>query len=67
MLVADARQAVADDASPERIQSLTSELQEIRQALLARQPGDQQVGASVGGGGGSSADEDVIDADFDRG
>jgi molecular chaperone DnaK len=73
MLVADARQAVADkashdEASPARIQSLTSELQEIRQALLARQPGDQQVGASVGGGGGgSSADEDVIDADFDRG
>jgi molecular chaperone DnaK len=73
MLVAEARQAVADAAShdevsPARIQSLTSELQEIRQALLARQPGDQQVGASVGGGGGgSSADEDVIDADFDRG
>jgi molecular chaperone DnaK len=67
MLVADARQAVADKASPERIQSLTSELQEIRQALLARQRGDQQVGASVGGGGGSSADDDVIDADFDRG
>jgi molecular chaperone DnaK len=67
MLVADARQAVADEAPPERIQSLTSELQEIRQALLARQPGDQQVGASVGGGGGSSDDEDVIDADFDRG
>jgi molecular chaperone DnaK len=72
MLVAEARQAVADkappdEASPARIQSLTSELQEIRQALLARQPGDQQVGASVGGGGGSSADEDVIDADFDRG
>jgi molecular chaperone DnaK len=71
MLVADARRAVADkaphdEASPERIRSLTSELQEIRQALLARQPGDQQVGASVGGGG-SPDDEDVIDADFDRG
>jgi molecular chaperone DnaK len=67
MLVADARRAVADEAPPERIQSLTSKLQEIRQALLARQPGDQQVGAGVGGRGGSPDDEDVIDADFDRG
>jgi molecular chaperone DnaK len=66
MLIADARQAIADEAPADRVRLLTSELQEIRQALLARQPGDEQVGASVGGGGGSAGDDDVIDADFDR-
>jgi molecular chaperone DnaK len=66
MLIADARQAIADEAPADRVRSLTSELQEIRQALLARQPGEEQVGASVGGGGGSAGDDDVIDADFDR-
>jgi molecular chaperone DnaK len=65
LLVSDARQAVADEAPQDRVRPLISELEEIRQALLARQPGDSQVGASVGGGG-SSADGDVIDAEFDR-
>jgi molecular chaperone DnaK len=67
MLVSDARQAVAEEAPLDRVRSLISELQDVRQALLARQPGsDEQVGAGVGGGGGSSGDDDVIDADFDR-
>jgi molecular chaperone DnaK len=69
MLVSDARQAVAEEAPLDRVRSLISELQDVRQALLTRQPGsDEQVGAGVGGGGGggSSGDDDVIDADFDR-
>ncbi|HZE00182.1 MAG TPA: hypothetical protein VE155_00195 [Pseudonocardiaceae bacterium] len=59
----------------DRVRSLTSELQQVYQALVAR------VGAGVGGGGfgggaspqdgspegtGSTADDDVVDADFDR-
>src|SRR6201992_451284 len=67
MLVADARQAVKDEAPLERVQSLTSELQ---QALYGLQP------APAGGGNGQPSgddrgsrvgDDDVVDAEFDRG
>jgi molecular chaperone DnaK len=69
LLVGEARQAVQEQAPLPRVRELTSELQQVSQALMAR------VGASVGGGGpqdgssggtGSAADDDVIDADFDR-
>ncbi|HET9116501.1 MAG TPA: molecular chaperone DnaK [Pseudonocardiaceae bacterium] len=74
MLVGEARQAIQQEAPLDRVRSLTSELQQVYQALVAR------VGAGVGGGGvgggaspqdgspggpGSAAD-DVVDADFDR-
>jgi molecular chaperone DnaK len=80
MLVGEARQAVQQEAPLDRVRGLTSELQQVYQALMAR------VGAGVGGGGGfggggspqdgspggggsaagSAADDDVVDADFDR-
>jgi molecular chaperone DnaK len=69
LLVSEARQAVEQQAPLARVRELTSELQQIFQALMAR------VGAGIGGGGGpqggpsrdtGSIDDDVIDADFDR-
>jgi len=79
MLVGDARQAIRDEAPPGRVRELTSELQQIAHSLTARQA---QPGGPAGGGapgpdgagarGGAaqtardSADDDIIDADFDR-
>jgi molecular chaperone DnaK len=68
MLVADARQAVKDEAPLERVQSLTSELQQV---LYGLQPapaggGNGQQGPS-GNGHGSQVSDDVVDAEFDRG
>jgi molecular chaperone DnaK len=69
MLVSEARQAIQEEAPLARVRELTGELQQILQGLMAR------VGAGVGGGGpqegpsrdaGPVADDDVIDADFDR-
>jgi molecular chaperone DnaK len=66
MLVTDARQAVADQAPMDRVRDLTSELQQVLAGLTAVSAG---AGASVGadaGSGASQADDDVIDAEFDR-
>jgi molecular chaperone DnaK len=66
MLVTDARQAVADQAPMDRVRDLTSELQQVLAGLSAVSAG---AGASVGadaGGTTSEADDDVIDAEFDR-
>jgi molecular chaperone DnaK len=66
LLVNDARQAVKDAAPLDRVRSLTSELQQVYQGLMARQPG-----ADHGDPGSDSPDaqggDDVIDAEFDRG
>jgi molecular chaperone DnaK len=64
MLVTDAREAVKSEAPLERVRELTSELRQVAAGLTSseRATGD-------GGGTGSataSADDDVIDADFDR-
>jgi molecular chaperone DnaK len=67
MLVADARRAVADQEPMNRVQELTSELQQVLAGLTAVQPGSgEQAGANVGGGAGGGPDDDVIDAEFDR-
>jgi molecular chaperone DnaK len=60
MLVAEARQAVAEQAPLDRTRELTAELQQVLASL--------SVGASVGAGAGAGAggDDDVIDAEFDR-
>jgi molecular chaperone DnaK len=66
MLVAEARQAVADQAPLDPTRQLTAELQQVLASL--------SVGASVGAGAGGSpdgagaraGDDDVIDAEFDR-
>ncbi|MFJ7998346.1 molecular chaperone DnaK [Streptomyces sp. NPDC096310] len=64
MLVGDARAAVKEEAPLERVRSLTSELQQVYAALAARQAG---AGPAEGGPGESRpADEDVIDAEFDK-
>ena len=71
-LIADARQAVNEEAPLERARSLTGELQQAAQALNAR-----AASSATGGRGGgpapsadafstSSSGDDVIDAEFDR-
>jgi molecular chaperone DnaK len=67
MLVGDARQAVKEEAPPERVQSLTSELQQV---LYGLQPAPATAGNGDAGGNGQgsqAADDDVVDAEFDRG
>jgi len=69
LLIGDARAAVKDEAPLDRVRTLTSELQQVYQALAAHHAGTgaaqsgpaPQDGASNGGG-----DDDVIDAEFDR-
>ncbi|HEY3717441.1 MAG TPA: molecular chaperone DnaK [Jatrophihabitantaceae bacterium] len=71
MLVADARQAVKEEAPVDRTRSLTSELQQIYQSLVASRGSADGAGAgSAGGpppGQGGGGSDDVIDAEFDRG
>ena len=75
MLVADARQAIKEEAPLERLRELTGELQQLLQGLMAS-PG-AQAGAQGGPGPGGPSeqrpggpseqrpgDDDVIDADF---
>jgi molecular chaperone DnaK len=71
MLVTDARQAVADQAPLDRVRELTGELQQVLAGLSAVSAGGGE-GASVGAGAGAGTsgqadDDDVIDAEFDRG
>jgi molecular chaperone DnaK len=72
-LVADARQAVKDQAPLDRLRSLTSELQQVYHGLGATgadvgagAPPGSSAGGRPGGGqqSGSGGDDDVIDADF---
>jgi molecular chaperone DnaK len=70
MLVTDARQAVADQAPMDRVQGLISELQQVLAGLSvvsAGAGGSGTADVSVGAGGGAGPDDDVIDAEFDRG
>ncbi|MFC9647503.1 MULTISPECIES: molecular chaperone DnaK [unclassified Streptomyces] len=70
LLVSDARQAVKGEETLDRVRSLTSELQQVHQALSARPAGP--AGSSEPGPGGpppasgTGGDDDVVDADFDR-
>ena len=62
LLINDARDAVKAQAPLDRVRALTSELQQIYQALGSARPSE---GASQGGSDGTDAgDDDVIDADF---
>ncbi len=69
-LVADARQAIADQAPLDRLRSLSSELQQVYQSLGAAgspPPGRGPSGAGPSGQGSpgqAPGDEDVIDAEF---
>ncbi|HEY7138443.1 MAG TPA: molecular chaperone DnaK [Acidimicrobiia bacterium] len=60
MLLAEARQAIENQADLERLRSLTSDLQQIFHSLAAA----TATGDGQGGPEASAPDEDVIDADF---
>jgi molecular chaperone DnaK len=62
-LVADARQAVKDNAPLDRLRSLTTELQQVFYGLGATSTVSGDAEASVDSTSGTS-DDDVIDADF---
>jgi molecular chaperone DnaK len=61
MLVSDAREAVNSDSPLDRVRSLTSELQQIYQALGTTRPGEN---GAQDGSVGTTDHDDVIDADF---
>ncbi|HEY4853193.1 MAG TPA: molecular chaperone DnaK [Streptosporangiaceae bacterium] len=69
-LVADARQAINEQAPLDRLRSLTSELQQVYQSLGATGSGSSGPGPSGGGPSGPGSpgqapgDDDVIDAEF---
>ncbi|MFH9566545.1 molecular chaperone DnaK [Streptomyces globisporus] len=72
MLISDARAAVKEEAGVERVRPLASELQQILAGLAAQPgaaaPGDPGQGASADAPpSGGSVDDDVIDAEFDKG
>jgi molecular chaperone DnaK len=65
-LITDARQAVKEEAPLDRVQSLTSELQQLLYGLQSA-PTAGGNGQPSGNGDGSRSDDDVVDAEFDRG
>jgi molecular chaperone DnaK len=71
MLVADARQAVKEDAPIDRLRSLTGDLQQVYHSLSAAASSTSSYGGDTGGGSpqasdpaSGSDDDDVIDAEF---
>jgi molecular chaperone DnaK len=60
-LVADARQAVKEQAPVDRVRSLTAELQQVYHSLVAAPGAPGEAAASEPAAAG---DDDVIDADF---
>jgi molecular chaperone DnaK len=66
MLVGDARQALKEEASLDRLRALTSELRQMAQSLSATTPPPGSADQS-GGAGSSGDDDDVIDAEFSAG
>ncbi|MER5668862.1 molecular chaperone DnaK [Streptomyces mirabilis] len=73
MLVADAREAVQQEASPDKARPLTSELQQVLASLAQYQAGAAaQAQARTGTGtedtasASAAAGDDVIDAEFDK-
>ncbi|WP_235010182.1 hypothetical protein [Mycobacterium sp. 3519A] len=66
MLVADARQAIKEDAPMDRVQSLTSELQQVLYGLQPMPTGGGNGHSAADGQGPVVGDDDVVDAEFDR-
>ncbi|MCX4426759.1 molecular chaperone DnaK [Streptomyces mirabilis] len=73
MLVADAREAVQQQASPDKARPLTSELQQVLASLAQYQAGaaaQAQAGTGTGtedtASASATAGDDVIDAEFDK-
>ncbi|MGW3094411.1 molecular chaperone DnaK [Streptomyces sp. NPDC001102] len=72
MLVSEAREAVKNEAGVDKARPLISELQQVYAGLAAHQAeaaaGPSDTASSDGAGqGGAGSDEDVIDAEFDKG
>jgi molecular chaperone DnaK len=68
LLVSEARQVVQEQAPMDRVQSLTSELQQVLYGLQpAQATGDGRAAGAGNGQGAATADDDVVDAEFDRG
>jgi molecular chaperone DnaK len=66
MLIADARQALNDEAPLDRIQQLTSELQQMLYGLQPSPTAGANGQGSEDGQAAQPADDDVVDAEFDR-
>ncbi|MEV0932248.1 molecular chaperone DnaK [Streptomyces phaeochromogenes] len=78
MLVAEAREAVKNEAGVDKVRPLTSELQQVFAGLAAHQAGSAAGGPAGSGSpdgsgtgsaapGGDGGDDEVIDAEFDKG
>ncbi|MET9792360.1 molecular chaperone DnaK [Streptomyces canus] len=78
MLVSEAREAVKNEVGADKARPLTSELQQVFAGLAAHQTGaaaggPADTGSPDGSGpggaapGGAGGDDDVIDAEFDKG
>ncbi|WP_405958306.1 molecular chaperone DnaK [Streptomyces phaeochromogenes] len=78
MLVAEAREAVKNEAWVDKVRPLTSELQQVFAGLAAHQAGSAAGGPAGSGSpdgsgtgsaapGGDGGDDEVIDAEFDKG
>ncbi|MGW3285137.1 molecular chaperone DnaK [Streptomyces sp. NPDC001002] len=76
MLVTEAREAVKDEAGADKVRPLTSELQQVFAGLAAHQAGaaaggpagaGSPDGSGAGGAAPGGGDDDVIDAEFDKG
>ena len=67
-LVNEAREAVRDEALPERVRPLTDDLRQIYQGLSTYSAGAASTtsDATGGSGGEGGGDDDVVDADFER-
>jgi molecular chaperone DnaK len=65
-LVAEARQALRDEAPLDRLQPMIAELQQAYQSLAAASQGQPAGPGAASGGGerGQGGDDDVIDAEF---
>ena len=65
MLIADAREAIKQEAPLDRVRSLTADLQQIYHGLSSLEPGGGfGDGPGPSGGHRPGRDDDVIDADF---
>jgi molecular chaperone DnaK len=67
-LVADARQAIEEQAGLDRVRPLISDLQQIVQALPSAAAASAPAGedGGPGDGAGEATDEEVVDAEFTR-
>ena len=65
-VMADARQAVADQAGLDRVRPLISDLNQLMQSLPTSAAAAAAAGGNGSAGNGAGADEEVVDAEFTR-